>query len=276
MKTPFENIIQELHNTSTESADENEHGSVDSHMSRELIEVKQALSIRWYMQLIGGLFIVVLGVSCNVMCIYVLSKPRMASLPSVFMMKVLAWTDLATVVISQGLILTLLFDGSPIQSEVWLCKGWSWLVAIFTYFSGYTIAGFSLDRCLAIALPLKYSMFAHKRKCLLGFLIINFILGMGFNSHILWFFDIGVISLENVYRCHEMHFDKAFFGWSSGPMISVALSVIIPELVIVICNSITIVSFLRHKELSKKMTAVGTKGTMKNEQVKDHYCKFIC
>lgn len=204
------------------------------------------------------------------MCIFILSKPRMANMPSVFMMKILAYTDLVTVVVSQGHIFTTLFDCNPVWNQLWLCKLWPWVVAIFTYFSSYTIAGFSIDRCLAIALPLKYSMFPHKKKCLSGFLIANFLIGVAFNSYSVMFFDFGYVPMEDKVRCNNiMHLDRAFFGWSFGPWMSFILSVFLPETIIVACNTITIISFLRHRQVSKNMTSTGAKESLKNEQVQN-------
>ena len=192
---------------------------------------------------VGGGLIVVLGILGNSVSFFIMNKKKMKQLPSSLYLRVLTFTDIW--VIALGLVArhwTRAITGiESLMQHVWWCRVWYLVVPSLVLYSNYTLMAVSVERCIAIAMPLKAMTISNKKYAKI-YLVVSFILIFAYYSYGLYFYEIVPGEREG---CITVAYKNEIFIVDVRPWFEFLISSLIPGGVILICNVIIIGTVVR-------------------------------
>ncbi|ELU08809.1 hypothetical protein CAPTEDRAFT_208114 [Capitella teleta] len=194
------------------------------------------------LDLYGGGLILVVGTVGNIMSIILLRRPRMKTTTTSLYLVALAFTDLSQVVVGQAtrhFVRSITGIDPPIY-DTWYCKIWYYLIRVFNSYSNWVLAGVTVERCIAILIPLKAKSLITRKSAKL-FLSSALLAVFVYYSHSVVSYLTG--PTPNGIACKanlENGFVSQVRPWSDW-----VLEALLPGIIILACNVIIIQRLLK-------------------------------
>ena len=204
----------------------------------------------------GGGVVLVAGTLGNVMALVVLNTRRMRALPASFFLSVLAGVDLAFLVLGQGgrhFARTLTGVDLPALSRAY-CKAWYHLVPALSMYSDWVLTGVSIERCIAVSLPLYAKSLVTSFRSRL-YLLLAFCVCAGYYSYVFVYYDVTQVSGPgNVTSsiCTLLKKDP-LFTVDIRPWLEFTINSILPATIILLSNAVTTWNLVAARRRRKSM-----------------------
>ena len=192
---------------------------------------------------IYGVFTVVLGVCGNCLAFILLRRPRLRNSATSFYMTCLAMSDSCVLLFGVAGNHTLQVHGIRINSDVY-CKIMYFIVKCCFALSDWTLACMSLERCLAIAMPLKSKSILNPRANKISLFII-FLCVAVYYSHVFVVYG----SLRGACRMTSLRFHP-----HQRSLIDYIIFTLGPAIFIAVSNIIIVISLVRSSRKQLKLS----------------------
>lgn len=210
------------------------------------IETEIAKALDMY----GGLTVLLIGTVGNCLSIAVLSRRRLRQTITGQYLIVLAFCDLWAIVIGQaGRHVPRTFFKDDIPSRInWYCKAWYFGFYMGSTYSSWILAAVSVERCLAVSLPLKANIIFSRKRAKF-YLLLLLVIITAYNSHM--FYSYQVNTTDSGSTICGINADS-YFVREVRPWSDFTFKAIGPGLVIVVFNSIIIYQLYKMQKVRNK------------------------
>ncbi|ELU07345.1 hypothetical protein CAPTEDRAFT_215392 [Capitella teleta] len=188
-----------------------------------------------FLWLYGQIFNFVLGITGNILSLMVLTQKRMRQATSSPYLLMLSTTDTLMLLVGLGgrHIYRELTGYDPTSSSQAYCVIWYYILKVVGSYNRWTMAGVSVERCIAVTLPLKSKRFITKKNAK-KYLLVSLLCLMAYNAH--FFKSFALINRMGSMVCTENPDD--YFSLNIRVWSDYLLLQIIPGVFIFFCNGV--------------------------------------
>ena len=192
----------------------------------------------------GSLLTMLLGIIGNTLALAVLSRKRLRKTVTSRYLIVLAVSDLGATMVGQvGRHITRNFTSiDPANTANWYCKVWYYGLYVLSSYSGWVLTGVSVERCVAVLLPLKAHIIFSKRSSYI-YLTVLFVCSLAYNSHM--FFSYRLVDEGTRYNCGINA--ASYFVLHVRPWSDFLFKALIPGVIIITSNVLIIIRLIHRQ-----------------------------
>ena len=218
------------------------------------IEAQIAIALDKY----AGGAVLFCGVIFNFLSIVLLRRKRMRGTTTSLYLVALAATDLAQVFTGQATRhwVRALTGSDPPAMHTWYCKIWFYLIRVFNSYSNWVLASVSTERCIAIMFPLHAKSIITKKSAKI-FLSLALLFFLVYYCH-------SIVSYKTITQhVGDLQVSACvtnmgnYFSANVRPWADFVLEMLLPGILIVICNTIIIVTLSKARQKRAKSLAGG-------------------
>ena len=211
------------------------------------------------------------GIPSNILVFLVFRSPFMKKTSASVYLSILAITDsvvLLTAPFFRHIIGGVVGYDVPSSSR-WVCWPYYLILYVSVFYSSNLLAMVTLDRCVAVALPLRGKAFCSRRVAK-WLCFVVFLIELGWNCNLLWsqgpiYKTEGNVTTVVAECVPIMDSEREVFNRYIRPQVGNVLYSIIPFSCIIICNIIIVTVLVRASAGRKRMVQAGSGGQDSND-----------